>query len=388
MTSYWVTVSTIYMTLPVYFEVTGFSKTEIGILLAIGTMSGAFSSLILGWLSDRIGRKVLLVFSLFSYAISFLLFYFFQGFSFFIITRLIEGIGAFSTPALSTAIIANISPLKKYGQAMGLYESVAGAGKIVGPLIAGLILTIGSFSAYFIFCSTFVFISAIIVLILLNESVARQNYAQSELKFNTKCTQLNSRESLIKNTLKPLVFFYIAIFLRSLGQTAVSPLLSLFVMERLGKSTMIEISMLFCIQGCMAMVLSPIAGKLSDKTGRKKPLFVATLLLSVATLFYIYCVSLVQIFIITLINGAASAFITPLTNAYLADLLTATGHSSLSGAWFGIAQFLSVQTFSFGSVFGGYVVDLFGYNELFLTASTFSLISLLPLVKVPAMCYK
>ena len=382
--SFWVTVSTIYMTLPIYFKLVGLSTTEIGVLIALGTLSGAFSTIFLGWLSDRIGRKFLLVLALFSYSVCFLFFYFFQGFGYFVIFRLIEGVGAFSVPALATAIVADIFPTEKRGQAMGVYESVGGIGKTLGPLIAGLVLTMGSFSTYFIFCSLSVFISVFIVLILLKETLPQKK--AHLVPAETQCLAEHDVKSSVTKTWKPLALFYSAVFLRSMGQSAVTPLLSLFFAERLGEISMIEMSILFCVPGFMNMVLSHIAGRVSDKTGRKKPFLVAILFFSIAPLLYIPCYSFMQALLIRFIEGATSSFVVPLTSAYLADLLTTTGQSGWSGTGFGVSQFLSTQTSTFGSVFGGYIIEAFGYNELFLAASTFSFASLLPLLKVPEPC--
>ena len=60
------TTATIYMVLPLYFKSVGFSKTDVGLLIALGTLPSAFSSLFMWWLSDHVGRKKLLVISLFS----------------------------------------------------------------------------------------------------------------------------------------------------------------------------------------------------------------------------------------------------------------------------------------------------------------------------------
>ena len=55
--SMWITVSTVYMVLPLYFQKYGISTSENGILIAIGTFAGVISSIIAGKYADSVGRK-------------------------------------------------------------------------------------------------------------------------------------------------------------------------------------------------------------------------------------------------------------------------------------------------------------------------------------------
>ena len=52
-----VTVSTIYMVLPLYFEQFGVNKSGTGVLISIGTFAGIVSGIIAGKFSDNYGRK-------------------------------------------------------------------------------------------------------------------------------------------------------------------------------------------------------------------------------------------------------------------------------------------------------------------------------------------
>jgi MFS family permease len=386
------TTATIYMVLPLYFKSVGFSTTDVGLLIALGTLPGAFSALFMGWLSDHIGRKRLLVINLFLYASCFLLFYFFLGFAAFAIIRFIEGFSIWAAVGLAPTIIADMIPPERRGQAMGLYDGVSGIGRVTGPLIAGMILTLGSYSYYFIFCATSVFISTLVVLILLKETLAKQaktlqyEFVQRTIsvdnseKHKSKAGQGTNQR---KKAIKTIALFYSAAFVRSVGQTAISPLMSLFFTNRLTDISSMELSILFSAPSLIVIVIAPLAGRLSDRIGRKKPLIAAIVIFAIVLYLYTQTYSFLQALMVRLFEGTATGFIQPLGNAYLGDLLVATGQTKRSGAGYGIFQFLTIQTSSYGTIFGGYIIDTAGYNTLFAISAIIVVTSLIPLSKVP-----
>jgi MFS family permease len=377
------------MVLPLYFKSVGFSTTDVGLLIALGTLPGAFSALLWdGFQTILDGSNYLLL--TFLYASCFLLFYFFAGFAAFAIIRFIEGFSIWAAVGLAPTIIADMVPPERRGQAMGLYNGIQGIGQVTGPLIAGMILTLGSYSYYFIFCATFVFISALVVLILLKETLAKQaktlqyEFAQRTIsvdnseKHKSQANHVNQR----KKAMKTIALFYSSAFIRSVGQTAISPLMSLFLTNRIAGISSMEMSILFSAPSLVVIVIAPLAGKLSDRTG-KKP-FIAAIVISALVLFlYTQTYSFLQALLVRLFEGTAMGFMQPLGNAYLGDLLAVTGQTKRFGAGYGIFQFLTIQTSSYGTIFGGYIIDTAGYNTLFVISATIVVTSLIPLSKVP-----
>jgi MFS family permease len=52
-----ITVSTIYMVLPLYFEQFGVNKSGTGVLISIGTFAGIVSGIVAGKFSDNYGKR-------------------------------------------------------------------------------------------------------------------------------------------------------------------------------------------------------------------------------------------------------------------------------------------------------------------------------------------
>ncbi|MDQ2862578.1 MAG: MFS transporter [Bacteroidota bacterium] len=143
--------------------------------LHVGFITGSyplvqfFFSPFLGSLSDKIGRRPLILFGLVGYAITMFLFSLSESLLYLYIFRLLAGLfsGAFLTA--STAYIADNTTEKRRGGGMSLLVSMAGLGAVAGPLIGNLFskattITIGRFTLdYFSLPFT---LSAILVLLV------------------------------------------------------------------------------------------------------------------------------------------------------------------------------------------------------------------------------
>ncbi len=93
---------------------------------------------VIGALSDRFGRRPILLFSLFGFSIDYILMGFAPTIGWLFIGRLISGItGASLTTA--GAYIADVSPPEKRAQNFGLIGAAFGLGFIIGPVIGGLL---------------------------------------------------------------------------------------------------------------------------------------------------------------------------------------------------------------------------------------------------------
>ncbi|HXO76631.1 MAG TPA: MFS transporter, partial [Puia sp.] len=111
------------------------------LLLAYATMQFIFAPVI-GGLSDRFGRRPVLLFSLFGFGIDYLFLAFAPTITWLFIGRIVAGItGASFTTA--SAYIADISTPEKRAQNFGILGAAFGLGFIIGPALGG---QLGEFS--------------------------------------------------------------------------------------------------------------------------------------------------------------------------------------------------------------------------------------------------
>ncbi|MBI4342598.1 MAG: MFS transporter, partial [Candidatus Omnitrophica bacterium] len=124
--------------LPLYAERFGASPLVIGWLLGSYSAMQCLFAPILGRLSDRVGRRPVLLVSLLGTSAGFFLMGFADSLAMLFAARIIDGItgGNIST---AMAYIADITPARDRSKRMGLIGAAFGLGLIFGPAIGGLL---------------------------------------------------------------------------------------------------------------------------------------------------------------------------------------------------------------------------------------------------------
>ena len=159
--------------LPLYAQRFGASPLVIGILLAIYSLMQSVFAPILGRLSDRVGRRPVLLVSIIGSALGFLLMGLANSLVLLFAARIIDGItgGNIST---AQAYIADITSTKDRSKGMGLIGAAFGLGFIFGPAIGG-IMSHFSLSAPFYFAAALAAANAAAVFLFLPESLSSEH---------------------------------------------------------------------------------------------------------------------------------------------------------------------------------------------------------------------
>jgi MFS transporter, DHA1 family, tetracycline resistance protein len=108
-----------------------------------------FCAPVLGNLSDRHGRRPVLLFSMLALGLDYVLMGFAPRLEWLFIGRLIAGVAG-ATYAPAYAYIADVSPPEKRAQNFGLVSAAFGVGFILGPAIGGLLGILGPRAPFFV----------------------------------------------------------------------------------------------------------------------------------------------------------------------------------------------------------------------------------------------
>ena len=101
-------------------------------------------------LSDMFGRRLIYAIDIGLFAVGSLIVATAPAFSFVLIGRAVQGFGAGGIFPVASAVIGDTFPPERRGSALGLIGAVFGLAFVIGPALAGLILTIGSWHWLFL----------------------------------------------------------------------------------------------------------------------------------------------------------------------------------------------------------------------------------------------
>ncbi len=136
-------VSSLTPAFPKIGETFNITLKEVGLLITIFTLPGIFLTPVLGILSDRYGRKIILVPSLLLFGVAGGCCYFAADFQRLLILGFRQGAGAASLGSLNVTILGDIYSGKNRVAAMGYNASVISVGTAGFPLIGGVLATFG-----------------------------------------------------------------------------------------------------------------------------------------------------------------------------------------------------------------------------------------------------
>ena len=123
--------------LPFYAETFGASPVAIGLLFAAFSLAQLFAAPALGALSDRFGRRPVLIFSLIGTVVSFIMLALAQSLAMLFVARLIDGLSG-GNITTARAYIADVTEPEERAKAFGFLGAAFGLGFIVGPGLAGV----------------------------------------------------------------------------------------------------------------------------------------------------------------------------------------------------------------------------------------------------------
>ena len=158
--------------LPLYAEHFHASPVEIGWLTGIYSGMQIIFVPILGRLSDRFGRRPILIVSLAGTALGFLIMGWAGSLPLLFIARIIDGDsgGNIST---AQAYIADISTPENRSRSMGIIGAAFGLGFTFGPMIGGIMSRI-SYGAPFYFAAALAIVNVILLYFILPESLSAE----------------------------------------------------------------------------------------------------------------------------------------------------------------------------------------------------------------------
>ena len=248
--------------LPFYAEGTKFnaSPRTVGLLFASYSIMQLIFAPILGGLSDKYGRRPVLLISIIGTGIGFLVLGFAQTLPMLFAGRILDGItgGNIST---AQAYVADVTSKEDRATGMGLIGAAFGVGFVLGPMIGGILSRWG-IEVPFLFAAALAFANAILLYFRLPETITAQHPVENPAAQGRGFTQLIDS---LKQPRLPLVLtiYFLSIVAFSMLVTG----FSLYTMFRFGYDAQ-RTGYLFGYVGIIAVIIQGgLIGRLVKRFG-------------------------------------------------------------------------------------------------------------------------
>ncbi|MFN2532069.1 MAG: MFS transporter [Pyrinomonadaceae bacterium] len=271
--------------LPFYAEGTAFNATPrtVGLLFASYSIMQLIFSPVLGRLSDKYGRRPVLLSSILGTGLGFLILGFATTVSMLFAGRILDGItgGNIST---AQAYIADITTTEDRAKGMGLIGAAFGLGFIFGPAIGG-VLTRWGIHVPFFFAAALCFANSVLLFFRLPETVTKDHPARNLASGGRGLAQL------LTSIKQPRLGFVLTIyFLFIVAFSIMTTSFSLYTMFRFGYDAQ-HTGYLFAYVGLIAVIIQGgLIGRLVKKFG-ELPLVITGALFFTLSLFAVPFVS-------------------------------------------------------------------------------------------------
>jgi len=123
--------------LPLFAERLGASPFQVALILTVYALAQLLFLPAWGWVSDRVGRRPVILISLFGTVCSFVLLAFADSIGMIYAARVLAGFFAASI-GTAQAVVTDVTSPSERARGMGIIGAAFGAGMIVGPMLGGL----------------------------------------------------------------------------------------------------------------------------------------------------------------------------------------------------------------------------------------------------------
>lgn len=225
---------------------------EAGLLLTTFLVSAIITRPFIGKILDVVGKRKMLIFSIFMYVATTILYIFIKPFAILLLLRFIQGVFFSVLTTANNTIAADIVPPAKRGQGLGYFGMSQNLAIVLGPFVALLIVQYLNFNTLFIVMSVVVILGALLTLTI---RVPETEFPEGKPKLRFSKSDLLEKKALPTALIGMFVAF---------SYSAVLSFLAVYAKEK----GLLETASVFYFVFAAAMLFSrPFTGKIFDTKG-------------------------------------------------------------------------------------------------------------------------
>ncbi len=346
---------------PYFAKEMGATEAVFGWLMASYSIMQFIFAPLWGKLSDKIGRKPVLLIGISGYIISFLLFAFSTQVWMLFAARILAGILSSATLPTAMAVVADTTSEEDRGKGMGILGAGMGLGFIFGPAIGGIlskysVFGLAELATPFIFTSFLALIPLIMTSFFLKESLNETSHSATKIRSFT----INERN---------LRMVYIAAFIVSVTLAGLEGTFAYFAKDAANLNAY-DLGYIFALMGlASAFVQGGLIGKIIKKYGEKTTIEIGLVISALGFFLISFAHTFLTLTIFLAIFGIGNGMMRPSISALISKK-TAQGQGTAIGIMDSmgslgritgppIAGYLYLYLIQFPFILGGIVTVLF-----------------------------
>ena len=337
--------------LPFYAKDFGATPTLAGLLFSAYALGQLIGAPTVGRLSDRFGRKPLLLFSIAGTFASLIMLGFAKSLLVLFISRFLDGITG-GNITVAQAYIADSTDEANRAKSLGLIGAAFGLGFIFGPIIGGALSTWGyavpAFAAAGVAALNLLLLST-----LLPESLTKSRRTELALREKTAFSLTMLFRALRRPAIGPML---IILVVYGLASSAFQSIYSLFVQYRLDYTARATGFTLAYVGVLAATVQGAAIGAMTKRFSERRLVIVASLTLAVGLLAWAFTANTVMLLVVLI----PTAFGIGVNNTILRSLLTKAVPREEIGGTLGLASSMDSLTRIVAPALGGFLLERVG----------------------------
>ncbi len=345
--------------LPLFATHLGADPSVVGMVAAVSAFTGIIASIPAGILSDRLGKKRMLLLSAFVFASAPFLYLLITEIWQLAVIRFYHGLATAIFIPVAMAMIANLFHSER-GERMGWFSTSTLIGRFMAPVVGGIIIgamalnpDIG-YKIVYLVCGAAGILVLFLALKIPNPDGEIKNNQKWEETLKTLRTVISNKGILLTSAVEAAILFAYGTFETFL------PLYSI----KMGLSAY-EIGIFLSAQVITLAFTKPVMGRFSDKHERKPQIFAGAIIGAVCIGSFSLFTSFVPLLFLSILFGLALSIVTSATSALIADLSRKETHGSAMGT-LGSVMDIGHTT---GPLVSGFIAAYFSIALSFIGAS-------------------
>ncbi|HEX2521936.1 MAG TPA: MFS transporter [Terriglobia bacterium] len=345
--------------LPFYAEHFGANALLVGLLSTCFSLMQLLFAPVWGGLSDRVGRRPVILAGLLGSSISYFTFALAQSLPILFLSRILAGIAG-ANISTAQAYIGDSTERENRAKGMGLIGAAYGLGFTVGPAIGGILSQYGyAVPAFFASALALGNFGAAWWLLPESRNPSQQvRHLESGLNWQRLKTGLQHPE---------LGIFLLLFFISTFAFANLEATFALMTSRRFGFDARANGYLFAYIGILITIVQGGLTGRLARTLGERRMISAGLfcMIFGLGLLPYSLGLKSLLLVLVVLVGGHGS------TNPCISSLMSQAATAEDQGGILGVAQSLASLARILGPVWGGFTFDAFGFQYPYLTGSLF-----------------